>query len=337
VEAEIADRGKQLTKEEEKMGAEIVSAKKPSLLEKMADEYSLDTLKFWEGIKATIAPTKKDGALASDAEIMTFLMVANQYKLNPFLREIHGFVGKGGKVQVIVGIDGWIKMVNRRADYGGFDMLHKLDEKGNLASITCRMKVKDDSVALGVRIVEMTEYMSECKMPGKEPWEKWPARMLHHKAFIQAARYAFGITEFIDEDEGERYATEIDVTPGKSAFSPPQQKKEESAGTMAEERRPTEHAAVPAAEAAPAQAATATADATKAPAEAPDKLSEQQMKKIQVCLKEIGCQNDQEKHEYVSNVLLKNPIISSINDLTKREASTLIESLVKAIAQGAKK
>ena len=320
------------------MGAEIVSAKKPSLLEKMAEEYSLDTLKFWEGIKATIAPTKKDGALASDAEIMTFLMVANQYKLNPFLREIYGFVGKGGKVQVIVGIDGWIKMVNRRSDYGGFDMLHKLDEKGNLASITCRMKIRDETNPLGIRTVEMTEYMSECKMPGKEPWEKWPARMLHHKAFIQAARYAFGITEFIDEDEAERYDREIDVTPGKSAFSPPQQKREESAGTMAEERRPTEHAAAPATEPAPPQNATAPTGATNPAAEAPDKLSEQQMKKIQVCLKEIGCQNDQEKHEYISDILLKKPIISSMNDLTKREASSVIEELVKRIAaQGAKK
>ena len=321
------------------MGTEIVSAKKPGLLEKMAEEYSLDTLKFWEGIKATIAPTKQGGAIASDAEIMTFLMVANQYKLNPFLREIHGFVGKGGKVQVIVGIDGWIKMVNRRADYGGFDMLHKLDDKGNLASITCRMKVRDDSVAAGFRTVEMTEYMSECKMPGKEPWEKWPARMLHHKAFIQAARYAFGVTEFMDEDEAERYDREIDVTPGKSAFSPPQQvkKEHESAGTMAEERLPSESAKAPSQEAPAASEAPKTA-APAAPAEAPDRASEQQVKKIQVCLKEVGCATDQERYEYASNVLLKDPYIKSINDLTKREASTLIEELVKRIAaSGAKK
>lgn len=316
--------------------ADIVSAKKPSLLEKMAEEYSLEPAKFWEGVKATIAPAKQGGQLASDAEIMTYLMVASQYKLNPFLREIHGFVGKGGKVQVIVGVDGWIKIVNRQPNYGGFDMTHKLDEKGTLISITCKMKITDDSLAQGFRIVEMTEYMSECKMPGKEPWEKWPARMLHHKAFIQAARYAFGVTGVLDEDEADRMEREIDVTPGKSAFSPPQQVKREheSAGTMAEERLPSESAK------APAQEVPAASEPAKAaaPAEAPDKLTEQQLKKLQVCLKEVGCTTDQERYEYASNVLVKDPYIKSISDLTKREASTLIEELVKRIAsQGAKK
>jgi hypothetical protein len=36
-------------------------------------------------------------------------------------------------------------------------------------------------------------------------------------------------------------------------------------------------------------------------------------------------------------VLVKDPYIKSINDLTKREASTLIEELVKRLASGSKK
>ena len=35
-------------------------------------------------------------------------------------------------------------------------------------------------------------------------WQKWPRRMLRHKALIQAARVAFGFAGLSDEDEFER-------------------------------------------------------------------------------------------------------------------------------------
>ena len=47
--------------------------------------------------------------------------------------------------------------------------------------------------------------MSECKQQNKEPWQKWPSRMLRHKAAIQAGRYAFGLSGIIDPDEADRY------------------------------------------------------------------------------------------------------------------------------------
>lgn len=321
----------------------IVSAKKPSLLEKMAEEYSLEPAKFWEGVKATIAPSKSGGQIASDAEIMTYLMVAQQYKLNPFLREIHGFVGKGGKVQVIVGVDGWIKIVNRQPNYGGFEMLHKLDEKGALVSITCKMKVRDDALAQGFRIVEMTEYMSECRMPNKEPWDKWPARMLHHKAFIQAARYAFGVTGVMDEDEADRYEREIDVTPGKSAFSPPQEvKKAHEPPAQPQSAKPETTAAVPP-EGKPSEPAPPATTPPQTPADSTEKASEQQVKKINVCLTELGSKTDEERHKYVKSILgvTTLPLFEepdgtkkeSIKGLSKRDASTVIETLVKAAAQ----
>lgn len=325
----------------------VVPVREPNLLEKMAKEYSLEPAKFWEGVKATIAPTKSGGALASDAEIMAYLMTAHHYHLNPFLREIHGFVGKGGKVQAIVGIDGWIKIANRNPKYCGFEMVHKLDSKEALISITCKIKVRDDSIAAGFRTVEMTEYMSECKMPGKEPWEKWPARMLHHKAFIQAARYAFGITEFIDEDEAERYDREIDVTPGKSAFSPPQQKREESAGTMAEERRPAEHAAAPAEP--QKNAAPATTEPTKPTSDegTPGDVSDKQLGKIAVCYKELGIDANDTRHKDAREVLKieslpkvkgeDGVLRESFKGLGKEQASALIESLVKRCAAAGQK
>ena len=70
-------------------------------------------------------------------------------------------------------------------------------EGGKLMSITCRMYRKDRA-----RPTEVTEYMSEC-LRGTDTWKQWPARM-RHKATIQAARYAFGLSGIYDEDEAQR-------------------------------------------------------------------------------------------------------------------------------------
>ena len=77
-------------------------------------------------------------------------------------------------------------------------------------AITCRIYRKDRS-----RATEVTEYLGECR-GSSEPWKKWPVRMLRHKATIQCARYAFGLSGIIDEDEADRYRStnvERDVTP----------------------------------------------------------------------------------------------------------------------------
>src|SRR5690606_21577300 len=82
---------------------------------------------------------------------------------------------------------------------------------GKLSAVTCRIFRKDRS-----RHTAVTEYLNECAGTS-EPWKKWPARMLRHKAAIQCARYAFGLSGIVDPDEAERIAsvtrTERDVTP----------------------------------------------------------------------------------------------------------------------------
>jgi hypothetical protein len=59
--------------------------------------------------------------------------------------------------------------------------------------------------------IEVTEYLAECRQ-GTEPWKKWPARMLRHKAAIQAIRYAFGFSGIVDPDEADRMRPSVNVT-----------------------------------------------------------------------------------------------------------------------------
>lgn len=134
---------------------------------------------------------------AKPAEIVAFLAIAKQYNLNPITKEIYAFA-KGGGVQPIVSIDGWIKIINSHPQFNGMEFDDHLDANGALQSVTCRIYRKDREHA-----VEVTEYMKECRR-GTEPWKQWPSRMLRHKATIQAARYAFGFSGIVDPDEAER-------------------------------------------------------------------------------------------------------------------------------------
>jgi len=161
-------------------------------------------------IKNMLMAAKKDRqgneVAATDTEVMTFVAIANEYHLNPLTKEIHAFNNRGA-IQAIVSVDGWLKIINNHPQFDGMEFSDEVGANGELISIVCRIFRKDRS-----RPTEVVEYMNECRGIS-EPWKKWPSRMLRHKATIQAARYAFGLSNIIDEDEADRYKNAKDVTP----------------------------------------------------------------------------------------------------------------------------
>ena len=163
-----------------------------------------------------VSAKNQHGAQATNAELAIVTGVCATYGLNPLVKECAAFVS-GGKLSVVVMVDGWYKMVNRRPEFDGVEFDDKFDDKGNLLSITCRMFIKGRE-----RPVCVTEYMAECRDPKSSVWQKWPARMLRHKAYIQCARMAFGISEVIDDDEASRITAnsprEKDITPAAKAI-----------------------------------------------------------------------------------------------------------------------
>ena len=161
-----------------------------------------------------ISAKNQHGAAASNAEMAIVSSVCAKYDLNPLVKEVAAFVS-GGKLQMVVMIDGWYRIVNRQPDFDGVEFEDKFDEKGALISTTCKMYLKSRS-----RPVCVTEYMAECRDDKSSVWRKWPARMLRHKAYIQAARMAFGLSDIIDDDEASRIRgnrTERDITPQQQA------------------------------------------------------------------------------------------------------------------------
>lgn len=145
------------------------------------------------GLIETLKATAFKGQV-SDAQMTALMVVANQYGLNPWTKEIYAFPDKNNGIVPVVGVDGWARIINTHEQFDGMDFAQ--DDQ----SCTCIIYRKDRS-----HPVKVTEYMDECKRP-TGPWQSHPKRMLRHKAMIQCARLAFGYAGIFDQDEAERIA-----------------------------------------------------------------------------------------------------------------------------------
>lgn len=143
------------------------------------------------GLMDTLKATAFKGQV-SDAQMTALLIVANQYGLNPWTKEIYAFPDQNNGIVPVVGVDGWARILNGNAQFDGMEF----DQ--NEESCTCIIFRKDRS-----HPIKVTEYMAECKRNVK-PWQSHPKRMLRHKAMIQCARLAFGFGGIYDQDEAER-------------------------------------------------------------------------------------------------------------------------------------
>lgn len=171
----------------------------------MADRFGMEPTAFERTLRATVFP-----ANAPAEEFAAFLLVAKEYDLNPITKEIYAFPKKGGGIQPIVSIDGWMNLINSHPAMDGMEFEDIHDGAGELKAIRCRIYRKDRS-----RPVEVTEYLAEC-IRATDPW-KMKHRMLRHKAAIQCARYAFGFAGIMEPDEAEKV---IDVSPKPPAPPP---------------------------------------------------------------------------------------------------------------------
>lgn len=169
--------------------------KQPSIMATMAAKFNVPETEMLSTLKATAFKGQ-----VSDAQMTALLIVANQYGLNPWTKEIYAYPDKNNGIVPVVGVDGWSRIINEHPQFDGLEFIQD-DE-----SCTCVIYRKDRS-----HPIKVTEYKSECDRKSG-PWSSHPKRMLRHKALIQCARLAMGYVGIYDEDEAERI-TEKDVTP----------------------------------------------------------------------------------------------------------------------------
>jgi phage recombination protein Bet len=177
-----------------------------SVLVRMGQRYGVDPDKMLGTLKETAFKGN-----VSNEQMMALLVVADQYGLNPWTKEIYAFPDRNNGIVPVVGVDGWSRIINTNPQFDGMDFADgELNDKQIPAWIECAIFRKDRSHPIKVK-----EYFAEC---GRDvgPWKSHPRRMLRHKAMIQCARLAFGFAGIFDQDEAERIVevvTPVDLGP----------------------------------------------------------------------------------------------------------------------------
>ena len=148
---------------------------------------------------------------------MALLIVADQYSLNPFTREIYAYPDKHNGIVPVVGVDGWSRIINQHPQFDGMefrasdDIVEIEGAKPCPIWMECLMHRKDRKHPTAIR-----EYLDEVyrepftgNKDGRSytingPWQSHTKRFLRHKAMIQAARLVFGFGGIFDPDEAQR-------------------------------------------------------------------------------------------------------------------------------------
>lgn len=195
----------------------------PQLVRTFADRYEIGEDQLFGVLTRTAFKQSGDKAI-SKAQMLQLLVVANQYKLNPFTKEIYAFPDKQNGIVPVVGVDGWSRIINQDPQFDGMEFSTSddwvnIDEHAKKCPeyITCTMYRKDRGHPIAI-----TEYLDEVyRAPMKSrygngfvmgPWQTHTKRFLRWKTMIQAARVAFGFVGIYDEDEGERIVGSGSVT-----------------------------------------------------------------------------------------------------------------------------
>lgn len=187
-------------------------ATKRSLVTRFADKFGVEPEKMLNTLRAT-AFRVKDGE-ATNEQMMALLVVADQYGLNPWTKEIYAFPDKQNGIVPVVGVDGWTRIINENPALDGIEFrqsetMLKIDADAKEAPEWMEVVIrrKDRSYPVVVR-----EYLDEVYRPALKgkygpvigPWQTHTKRMLRWKTLIQGARVAFSFGGIYDEDEAER-------------------------------------------------------------------------------------------------------------------------------------
>lgn len=181
-----------------------------SVLARMAAQYGIEPNKLYAAL-AKVAFRQKTAP--STEEMLALCLVANRYGLDPFAKQIHAFRSKDGLLVPVVGIDGWLAIINRQPSFDGLEVNYAANavvcDGVELPEwVECVIYRKDIT-----RSIKIKEFAQECFVASSSVWHRFGRRMLRHKAIIQAARVAFGISGIYDEDEALDQGVVCDAEP----------------------------------------------------------------------------------------------------------------------------
>lgn len=190
-----------------------VIPRRNNLAHKFAERFSIDESKVIDILKSTAFKQRDGQPPATDEQMTALMIVADQYGLNPFTKEIYAYPDKQNGIVPVVGVDGWSRIMNEHPQLDGIEFNYSpetVKHKGKDCHVWIEAVItrKDRSKPIVVR-----EYFDEVvrNVNFTTPWDSHPKRMHRHKTLIQGGRVAFGFAGIYDEDEAQRII-EKDVT-----------------------------------------------------------------------------------------------------------------------------
>jgi hypothetical protein len=119
--------------------------------------------------------------------MLQLLRTAKEHQLDPMQEEVL-LAQYEERWQIIISIDGWIKIINRHSAFTGISFHQSSEEKEGLPIwMECTITRSDRTMPITTR-----EYLAEVRNDS-DYWKKMPRRMLRHKAMQQCARIALSI------------------------------------------------------------------------------------------------------------------------------------------------
>ena len=133
---------------------------------------------------------------ATEADRFALATMMQSYNLNPLRKEVYP-ISYGGRLSIVVGVDGWRRLAHETGRYAGGEAAYGLDAEGRVDSCTYTVLTKD-----GGRF-SFTCWLDEFRQ-GTPTWHKSPRHMLRIKAEVHCLKAAFGLagpTEYDAEAE----------------------------------------------------------------------------------------------------------------------------------------
>lgn len=170
------------------------TARRQSVLQSSAAFLGVDPAHIYNVLRGIWSVTKGEPPL-TDSEIWRGLALIARYELDPFAREIYVTRNKG-RLMIILGIDGWVRVLDRTEHYDGFEQDIERDEAGTVLSVTTRIYSKAREHPAMYQALA-----SEYAVLGGFMAKQIPIHMLRLFSFRHAARLFVPIGACVTEEE----------------------------------------------------------------------------------------------------------------------------------------
>ncbi len=215
----------------EVIDATVQAQRRRSVEESVAAKLGVNTDKLCDLLR-NVWHTSKGQPELTKQEMFNGMSLIARFDLDPISREVYVTRDKTGRLLTIVGIDGWIKILNRTPHYDGFDVeLGWNEDETKLLWAETRIYSKERSHPVVYRGF-MQEYM---KMAGnvaqKAPWHMLRIFSLRHAARLftplggnvvlqEEAEWMMREQNEAPDPEGDALAAQLQAKAAKAAKTP---------------------------------------------------------------------------------------------------------------------